>query len=828
MKLPSTALVGIGLLALASIASAQTATITIDASKQGPRIDPRLYGIFLEEINHGVDGGLYAELIANRAFEDSRPPEGFTLQNGRWKDAKGYDSGFNVRPGEVPRWSLVRQGAANGEIRVETEGGLNDRTPYCLRMRIEDLGSGRLGAANEGYWGIGLKAGEKYNLVLHARAAGGGGPLTVRLEDGTGNACSDAARLDGIAEKWGRYSAVLTASRSESKARLVVTAGSPGTVWLDFVSLIPQRTWKGHGLRPDIAEMIAGLKPGFVRFPGGCVVEGGTVETAYNWKLTVGPVEERREQWSAWSVRRTHGIGFHEYLQLCEDLGAAPLHVGFAGQSCLFRELENVPMSEMDWVATNFLDAIQYANGAADTPWGAMRAKAGHPAPFGLGLVEIGNENGTAAFPPRYRFVHERLKAKYPEVRYVADLSWIGREAMKDCAFDLEDNHFYNAPQWFMANADMYAQRDRKLPPVYVGEVAVTSGEGGDLKGNLVAALAEGAFLMGCERNADVVKMVSYAPLLAHVDGRSGWHGMIYHDSTRVFGTASYYLWKLFGQHRPDYTVRTEVDYKPAAAPAIAGRIGVGTWDTSAEFKDLRVEKDGKTLYAADFSGDAGWTNDGGRWSAVGGAWRQSDRAVAVSYFGDETWSDYTLTLKARKLSGAEGFLVLFGRKGGDQYWWNLGGWGNREHGLELNRMPVGRREAGAIQANRWYDVKIELRGNRMRCWLDGKLVHEATAPSMDRLFATAGRDDKTGEIVLKVINASAERVRAAIAIDGAGKVAADGQLTVLTSARLDDNNSFDQPTRVAPTSRPLSGAGEKFSHEFPPHSLSILRLKRR
>ncbi len=808
---------------------AGSATITVDLSKPGPHISPRLYGIFLEEINHGVDGGLYPEMVANRAFEDSRPPEGFALRDGRYKDDKGYDAGFEVKPGEIPSWSLLQDGGARGTMHLETSGGLNEHTPYCLRLDIEKPAPGRLGVVNSGFWGTGVKRGEKYNLSLYARGEEFKGPITVRLEDDSGQPCSDLAALKDVPAAWKQFKTTLSGTRNEPKARLVIAGGSKGKLWLDFVSLLPQDTWKKHGLRKDIAQMIADLKPGFVRFPGGCVVEGGTVETAYNWKLTVGPLEQRSEQWSAWNCRRTHGMGFYEYLQFCEDLGAEPLHVGFAGQTCLFRESENVPMAEMGWVLTNFLDAIEFANGPANSRWGSLRAKAGHRAPFNLKLVEIGNENGTAEFPPRYRYVHEVLKSAHPEISYIADLSWISRDLMKDCRFDIEDNHFYNSPQWFMANFDHYRQRSRDLPPVYCGEVAVTSGEGGDLKGNLFAALGEGVFLMGCERNADVVKMVSYAPLLAHVNGRSGWHGMIYHDSTRTFGTVSYYLWKLFAENRPDFTLQTDVKFEKSKKPTITGAVGVGTWDTSAEFKDVRVERNGQVLYASDFSNGArDWKTDGGKWSLEEDVWRQSEPAFGVSYCGDENWTDYTLSLKGRKLRGVEGFLVIFGRKGGDQYWWNLGGWGNRDHAIEFNRSPVGRHVRGNIETGRWYDVKVELAGERIRCYLDGKLVHEETAADTAKFFAAAGREQSSGDMILKTINTADEPFATTLTFAEGGQFVSKAQITELKSARLDDNNSMERPAYVVPVSRKETLQQPGFSYEFPAHSLTIIRLKPR
>ncbi len=825
------AAVTLPLLLVASL-HAGTATITIDATQKGPAVNPRMYGIFLEEINHGVDGGLYAELIRNRAFEDSRPPEGFTKRDGRWLDAKGYDAGFDqfgYTTEGIPFWTLIKEGDAQGAMSLETTGGITEQSCHCLRLDIENP-AGRLGVANMGFFGIGIREGRKYNLSLYARSEIRlTEPLSVRLEDSEGRPLSDIATMRDIDGVWKQFKATLTATATQSKARLTILAGAKGMLWLDFVSLFPEATWKGrpNGLRPDIAQMIADLKPGFVRFPGGCVVEGGTVETAYNWKRTVGPLENRQECWGPWNYRFTHGMGLHEYLQFCEDLGAEPLWVGFCGQTCIFRQMENVPMEEMGWVRDNFLDVVEYANGSADSQWGKLRAEAGHPQPFDLKYVEIGNENAEKAYEERYRVVYDAMKAKYPDLVYFADLSYY---RMPPELYQIADRHYYNNPAWFLNRFNEYDNRDRNQAPLYLGEVAVTSQDVGRYRGNLLAALAEGVFLMGCERNADAVQMVSYAPLLAHVDGRTwDWHGMIYHDGTRIFGTASYYLWKLFGVNRPTYTVRTDVKLETAKPPSIAGAIGVGTWNTFAEFKDIRVEKDGKVLYASDFNtGVADWRQDGGEWTVTDGAYRQSRHAVGMSTIGDETWSDYTLTLKARKISGPEGFLVVFGRKDQSKFWWNLGGWGNTQHAIELNQSPVGRNVRGRIETDRWYDVKVELTGNRIRCYLDGTMIHDATAPATEHFYATAGRDEPSGDLIVKAINTAAEPVVARMILQGLDSVKPEATVTILTSENLSDNNSLDEPTRVTPAERRVNAAAAGFTHEFPARSLTVLRIRTR
>ncbi len=825
-------------LSLLSLKHTDQGTIDIDVTRPGPRINPRMYGIFLEEINHGVDGGLYAELIRNRAFEDSRAPEGYTLQNGRWVDPGGARAGFDrfgYTTEGIPFWSLVQEGQAQGSMHLESTGGITPPSAYCLRLDVTQASPGRIGIANEGFFGIGLRQGQTYRLSLYAR---GTGPLAVRLEDSRGQTCSDTVTIGDIQVAWQKFTGQLTSNRTDSHTRLVITAITPGSVWLDFVSLFPTQTWKGrpNGLRSDLAQMIADLKPGFVRFPGGCVVEGGTIETAYNWKLTVGPLEQRQERWGPWMVRRTQGMGLYEYLQFCEDLEAEPLWVGFDGQTCIFRQREEVPMADMGWVRDGFLDLLDYANGLPDSQWGQLRAAAGHPQPFGLKYMEIGNENQGPAYGERYRFVYNALKQKDPHIKTLADLSWTGRESLGDAVYDIEDRHYYSSPRWFATGFHRYDERDRHLPPLYLGEVAVTSGNSSPLRGNLLAALSEGIFLMGCERNADTVNMLSYAPLLGHVQGRTElvdapppWHAMIYFDGTRAFGTASYYLWKLFGNHRPSYTVHTDVTLVDRGPQAITGAVGIGTWGTSAEFKDIKVEKEGQVLYSTDFSqGADDWQVESGRWSVDNTVYRQDSRRNGLSFVGDESWSDYTLTLQARKLRGPEGFLIVFGRQGGSQYWWNLGGWGNTQHAIEFNQNLVGRGVLGHIETNHWYDVKIELKGNHIRCSLDGKLVHEVTATPDETFFASAGCDEASGELVIKAINYDKQPFQAHLKLSGLDQVQPEARQIVLSNPDVTINNSLEHPRQIVPQDSKITFSGPTFDHTFPGNSLTLLRIKTR
>jgi alpha-L-arabinofuranosidase len=828
---------------------AASLTININAAQPGPRLNPGMYGIFLEEINHGVDGGLYAEMIRNRGFEDAKPPEGFTFRPGnggrpgRWMagqyDAESFAGSIRLdyfNPDgtmkDFPYWSLIKDGAAQGSMNLDTNNPLDPAGPRSLRLEIDDPGSGRLGIANEGFFGVGVAAGKKYNLSFWARGEGSSGPLTASVENSAGTPCVVPVTLNGVTGQWTQFHAAMTATQTDAKARFVLTAGARGKVWFDMVSLFPADTFKNrpNGLRPDLAQFLADLKPGFVRFPGGCVIEGGTIETAFNWKDSIGPLPGRREQFGPWGYRETHGMGMFEYLQFCEDIGAAPLYVGFAGETCHFRDVKDVPMDEMGWVTTNFLDAIQFANGPATSPWGKLRAGQGHPESFNLKLVEVGNEGQARTFPPRYQLVHAALKSQYPDISYINDFSFIRRNQMGAEPADIEDNHYYQNPEWFMNNTHLYDNRDRNLPPVYDGEVAVTSGDNSNEHGTLLDALSEGAFLMGLERNADAVKMVSYAPLLANVSGRTDWHGMIYFDSLHSCATVSYYLWKIFGLNRPDYTVAADIDYHPGELAAITGAVGVGTWNNSAEFKDIRIEKDGQLLYASDFTkGTAGWKTEGGNWSVVDGAYRQrnSDPNGLLSYIGDETWSNCTITLKARKVGvRGEGFLIAFGKKGGDKYWWNVGGYGNSQHDVELNQTIIGRPVRSALEPDRWYDVKIVLQDRRIQCFLDDKQIHDISVPAQDRFFANAGRDEASGELVIKAINVSPNPVSGTLHVAGFSQFASQGDLTVLASARLADNNTLSDPQKVIPVNGRITIPGDTFTCDFPANSLTLIRLK--
>ncbi len=772
---------------------AADSSITVSVDKPGVRVSPMLWGIFFEDINLSADGGLYAELVRNRSFEDSDKPE---------------------------HWSMVGSGNAKIALTIDTAKPLSAKNPRSLKVSVADPGVARAGVANGGYFGMAVKKGAKYDLALRARSDGAfKGPLTVTLESAD-SVVYAKERIKELTAEWQTFTLALKSDTTDPKARLVISTDKSGTFWLDGVSLFPRDTFKGHGFRPDIAQMLADLQPAFMRFPGGCWVEGNTMKEAYRWKETIGDIFERRSQYNLWGYTATHGIGYHEYLQLSEDLGAEPVFCINVGMS--HREI--VPMEQMGEYVQDALDALEYANGPADSKWGALRAKAGHPAPFNMKYLEIGNENGGSAYNERYALFHDAVKARYPEVRLIAN-HWAGG-VPKSRPLDIVDEHYYSDPEFFIANAAKYDRYDRNGYQVFVGEYAVTQGTG---QGSLRGAVGEAAFMTGLERNSDVVFMAAYAPLLVNANHRRWNPDLIVYDSSRVYGIPSYYVQQLFSVNRGGTVLPCAVESAPAEPPVQRGMIGVGTWLTQAEFKDIKVTRGGDVLYACDFAeGTKGWRMRGGDWKAEGGVLRQSSGAENVcAVTGDKTWSDYTYTLKARKLGGQEGFLVIFGADHDNQKsWWNLGGWGNKRHGLEVPGIDAEEARAdGSIETGRWYDIKIELAGGAVKCYLDGRLIHHVKAKPVKSLYASTTLSPDGKEVILKAVNVAATPRTADIRLNGATSLAKGAKGWVLTSGDAMDENSLDEPRKVAPLAFVPAANAPVFAHTFPGNSVTVLRV---
>lgn len=771
---------------LVSIVMAQPARIVVDVARPSHAIAPTLWGAFFEDINLSADGGIYPELVRNRSFEDSDKPEHWRLDN--------------------------LEGGAS-EMSIDSIHPLNPFNRRSLKVRV----NGRVSLMNEGYWGMNFVKGEQYVIRLAARGGDGfKGSIQVRImARGAEPAQSEVA---GLTERWKEFPMELTAPGTDPKGAFSLIAEGQGTLWFDMVSVMPKKTWRDHGLRPDLCEMLEALQPSFLRFPGGCWVEGDDTAHNYQWKKTIGDVSHRIPLWNIWQYWATHGLGYHEYLQLSEDLGAEPLFCINVGMS----HREVVPLDQMGPWVQDALDAIEYANGPTNTLWGGLRARNGHPAPFNLKYLEIGNENGGPAYHERWELFYNAIKARHPEIQLIANV-WGGYPTNR--MPEIIDEHYYNHPEFFMGQAHRYDTYRRDGPKVFVGEYAVTSGAG---LGNLRGAIGEAAFMTGLERNSDVVIMAAYAPLFVNTNHKRWPINLINFDSARAFGLPSYYVQKLFSEHRGDVVLPVTVESPVTEISPGGGAVGVGTWQTQAEFKDLLVTRNGEKLLVEDFAdGTAGWRLLGdGKWTTGNGVLRQEgldENIRAVT--GDPSWTDYTLSLKARKLAGNEGFLILFRVKNdGEKSWWNLGGWGNKRHALEMGGI-VGNEVEGSIETGRWYDIRIEMKGRGIKCFLDDRLVHDVTAPTMTSLYASASRVVPDGEVIVKVVNVAAETLATEIHLEGVSRVTAPGRAILLSHADPTAENSLENPFNVVPQESSIAVEGPRFRRAFPGNSLTVLRL---
>ncbi|MBS1665330.1 MAG: alpha-L-arabinofuranosidase [Bacteroidetes bacterium] len=520
---------GVGL----SGATALAQELSVRVDKPGAVIQPTMWGIFFEDINMAADGGLYAELVKNRSFEFSEPMMG-------WKGKALVINRSEERP-DNPRFVRVEPGAV---------------------------------LVNEGFRGMGIKQGEMYHFSVWTR---GGGALAVELQSPSGAVLGSLRMRLKPGEGWHKDTASFVATATEPKARLSVKYDGKGTLDLDMISLFPQHTWRERpgGLRADLVQLLADLRPGFIRFPGGCIVEGRTLEGRYQWKKTVGKVEDRKQIVNRWNTEFAHrptpdyfqsfGLGFFEYFQLAEDIGASPLPILNCGMACQFNTAEVVPVEGLDPYIQDALDLIEFANGPVSSKWGALRASMGHPESFHLKMMGVGNEQWGPQYVERYKVFSAAIKARYPDVRLVnsvgpnpdGELFDFLNDTLRKMHADILDEHYYRNPEWFLQQAKRYDNYDRSGPRIFAGEYAAQSDKVVSVnnKNNWRSAISEAAFMTGLERNADVVQMASYAPLFAHVEGWQWTPDLIWFDNLRSYGTPDYYVQKLFANNRGSVVV---------------------------------------------------------------------------------------------------------------------------------------------------------------------------------------------------------------------------------------------------------------------------------
>lgn len=807
--------------------------IEIDTAAERTDMSHHLYGIFYEDINYAADGGLYAELVRNRSFEFS------TADN----------ASFNA----LTAWEEVeRSGTGSIAVGTDRERWLNDSNRASLTITADAAG---VGVRNIGFnRGIAVEQGESYDFSVWARSATAQ-ELAVAVEnaDGTEQFALGTVSVAGD-DTWRKLEVRLTANATTDAGRLVVLTGAAGSVQLDMVSLFPVDTWVGpvNGpsvLRKDLAEKVAELDPSFLRFPGGCVTNVGTFDTylesdgqdrqrTYQWKETIGPVEERPTNWNFWGYNQSYGIGYLEYLMWAEDLGATPLPVVSVGANgCGSRIPEMTDDARIARWVQDTVDLIEFATGDAETTeWGAKRAELGHPEPFDLRYIGLGNEENTRTFEANFPAFRDAIEAAYPEITIISnsgpddagarfDELWEFNRAQ---GVDMVDEHYYNDPAWFLQNTERYDAYDREGPHVFLGEYASR----GNTFGN---ALAEAAYMTGLERNSDLVELASYAPMFANEDHVQWAPDMMWFDNDESWGSVNYYTQQMFMTNVGDEVVpstHSEAD----AASDLDGGVFLSTWSTSAAYDDVTVTSNatGDELYSQSFDAGSDWSPVAGTWAAQGGEYVQSSTSVndARSLMPDayaQDWSNYTLELDARKLAGSEGFLIGFAAGGAnDYYWWNLGGWNNTRSVLQQaaggGANEVAAVEGHSIETGRDYKVKVVVDGSTISLYLDGELQLTYTQPSAKGLYQVVTHDEETGDTVLKVVNPTGATARTAVSVDGGMVVDDEVAVTEMVGAP-GDMNTKAEPEHLVPVERSWDGGGNEFTYDFPAYSITFLTL---
>ena len=578
MKLHRTLAAALTLVAGIALNAQNPHHMVVQANKTGAEIQPTMYGLFFEDINYGADGGLYAELVKNRSFEF---------------------------PQNLMGWNMY------GNVKVMDDGPF-ERNPHYVRLGDSGHGAKYTGIENEGFFGIGLKKDAEYRFSVWAR--GEGQKLVVELIDNDAMAESQvlaAQALEVNSKDWKQYELILKSPVTEPKAHLRLFLASKGNLDLEHVSLFPVDTWKGrkNGLRKDLVEALRDIHPGVFRFPGGCIVEGTDLDTRYNWKNSVGPVENRPLNENRWHYTfqhrffpdyfQTYGMGFYEFFLLSEDIGAEPLPVLSCGLACQYQndDMEaHVHLDELDSYVQDAIDLIEFANGDTNTTWGKLRAEMGHPEPFNLKFIGIGNEQWGPEFTERLEVFVKAIRKAYPEINIIGssgpqsegeqfDYLW---PEMKRLKVDLVDEHFYRSENWFLTQGMRYDSYDRKGPKVFAGEYACHGR--GKKYNHFNASLMEAAFMTNIERNADIVHMATYAPLFAHVEGWQWRPDLIWYDNLRSVRTCSYYVQQLYSHNKGTHVVPLTMDKKPVAGQeGQDGLFASAVWDNDTKEYIVKV-----------------------------------------------------------------------------------------------------------------------------------------------------------------------------------------------------------------------------------------------
>lgn len=798
-------------------------------------VEPSLYGLFFEDINRAGDGGLYPELLRNRTFEDNLYPEDLTENGEDLKNEGGWELSWQkgeglpgwkqqVNPTDIPAWY-----SENAELTLLTEHTLNHSRKAALRADFQPGGV----VYNIGFRGVPVREGQVYRLLFFARVQEPR-ELEVSLRAGDKSIAWGTVRLQG--NGFVRYELALVAQKTEKQARFCLCVREGGRVDFGYISLMPGDTYCGHGLRKDLCQKLEELRPAFLRFPGGCIVEGFSRSTVMRFKNMVGPAWERPTLLNLWSYNATEGLGFHEYLQLCEDLGADALYVCNCGMTCQVRSCVLMNEEEIDELLEDTLCALEYALGEADTVWGGLRAAMGHPAPFGLQYLEIGNENNGPEYEMRYERFRSAILEKYPGLTIIAN-THVEKSGLK---LDIADEHFYDKAEWFAEHTHYYDGYDRKGPGIFVGEFAVVAGE----IRTLYAAVAEAMFMVGLERNQDIVKLAAYAPLFEHV-GYAAWEpNLIAFDGLDSYGIPSYYVWKLFGGNRGKYVLESSQEcgciYAPylKGGPCLVGSVGM-------RYRNVRWK--GQEVQAKRFL--FGGVQDCGEQTFITTASEDSAEAERAKRFemegtvlitlGDDVTSregifEIELLAEPGKELGIGMFASPYGKaRNSEDSPWNLFAvqpirWTVKE-GVSRLQAGVGFRKYSlaepvelSLEMGKYHRFCMESDGRKLSCRIDGKTVTEIELPHYDELQTIALEEEK--EILLKVVNLAEEERPVEISLDCS--VEREYEVGVI-GGKPSDRNSLEEQEAVRDRWSMGSGAASKFVYPAPACSVSVLRLRK-
>ena len=796
---------------------------------------PDLYGLFFEDISRAGDGGLYPEMLRNRSFEDSLMPEGCVSKDGgkTFVSPTGWIEEFNngegmtqwvkengIIPTPVPAWYADR-----AEMTLDPADVLNPKRKVSLRVDFSAGGCIR----NTGFCGIPQDKGKTYRFYMFARADREAA-LTLSVEEK--GKVSASAGIKVRSGDWARYDTVLTASADMSSAAFCIRCADEATIRFGFMSLMPEETFMGHGLRKDLAEKLRDIHPAFLRFPGGCIVEGFSMETVWYFRNMVGPVWERPSHWLLWHYRATNGLGFHEYLQLCEDLGVAPLYVCNCGMTCQGRNPRYFNEEEQADMLEDILSALEYALGPADSQWGALRARMGHKAPFRLDYLEIGNENWGPEYEQRFDLVKKAVLKKYPALKIITN----DRGRTRRLEADIADDHYYNMPEFFAEGITRYDSYDRQDADVFVGEFSVNQ----TYEGQLRAAIAEAMFMVGFERNQDKVKLASYAPLFQHVRYGSWFPNLIIYDNRRSFAIPTYYAWRLFGGSRGRRVAASEeevrrIHYDIHGLPSLSGDDGVRyrnpVWNGEPVTPSRHIMAESETkgneiiihrkmnpdmpefsfkVYPLVTLGNDLECRQG---VFEADAFCEAGKDIALgilvspkplSYY-DRTnpnpcdpWSMRFLEVSRWILSEGKSFVAR------DSF----------------PPSPISAARDVSLRMNDFNHLKYTVSGHFVTLEVNGEVIDRVELPSYPAMGTVATDDDEN--VYIKIVNFADRAEPVEITLDC--EVEPDYTVGLLTGNATDEN-SIDRPENVHDVLLQVSGASRGFTYEAPALSVNILKL---